>query len=145
MRQEATFERQRRQGRQRKRRQGEKGNYQKDNLKKDSEELRKVQKNLNNSNRLKNEAINVLARPSIQKALRNDDDHEECASTDQDIDDLVEVDGIESDEQQGLINAALSADLLRSIESRIKGRNKRNWKGKNGKSKNAKKPKPSKN
>ena len=100
-------------------------------------------KNLNNSNRLKNEAINVLARPSIQKALRNESD----ASDDQDVHDIVEVDGIDSDEQQeGLINATLSEDLLRSVESRIKGRNnKRNWKGKNGKSKNAKKSKPSKN
>ena len=98
---------------------------------------------MNNSNRLKNEAINVLARPSIQKALRNESD----ASDDQDVHDIVEVDGIDSDEQQeGLINATLSEDLLRSVESRIKGRNnKRNWKGKNGKSKNAKKSKPSKN
>ena len=119
------------------------GHYQKVQPKKDSEELRKLQKNLNNSNRLKNEAINVLARPSVQKALRNESD----ASDDQDVHDIVEVDGIDSDEQQeGLINATLSEDLLRSVESRIKGRNnKRNWKGKNGKSKNAKKPKPSKN
>ena len=118
------------------------GSFQKDQPKKNSEELRKVQKNLNNSNRLKNEAINVLARPSVQKALRNEND----ASDDQDVHDIVEVDGIESDEQQeGLINAALSEDLLRSIESRIERRNKRNWKGKNGKSKNAKKSKPSKN
>ena len=103
-----------------------------------SEEFRKVQKNLNTSNRLKNEAINVLARPSVQKALRNEND----ASDDQDVHDIVEVDGIESDEQQeGLINAALSQDLLRSIKSRIDNRNKRNWKGKNGKSKNAKKAK----